>query len=179
LSPDQPATAVHRISDRRLLSKDGAVVNVDCRFDRSLAQKTVEVILPAPGAFFRSAGSQRLFPLMLTFPAREPALFVNHFVISAIDFNGFSIDQRIGHCLPGLVEDPAERRPRDPHALPGIFVRQPIQVGKPERFPFIHSNAHLIKVKHGDAAWLKKTNFRIECHESVFSGSSHEPSIKA
>jgi hypothetical protein len=58
-------------------------------------------------------------------------------------------------------------------------VGQPIQVRKSERFPFIHSNAHLGKVKHGDAAWLEKADFWIECHESVFSGSSHEASIKA
>jgi hypothetical protein len=58
-------------------------------------------------------------------------------------------------------------------------VGQPIQVGQPERFPFIHSNANLVKVKHGDSPWLEKTYFWIECNESVFSGSTHAPSILA
>jgi hypothetical protein len=63
--------------------------------------------------------------------------------------------------------------------MPGILVGQAIQIGEPERFPFIYSNAHLGKVNHRDAPWLEKADFWIECHEPVFSGSSHAPSNKA
>jgi hypothetical protein len=40
---------------------------------------------------------------MLTFSACEPTLLFNHFVVSAVDFDGFTVNQRIGHRLPRLV----------------------------------------------------------------------------
>jgi hypothetical protein len=117
--------------------------------------------------------------LVLAFPAGEMAKLFNHFVITAIDPDGFTVNQRIGHRLPRLVQDATERGPRYTHALPGYLMGQTVKISKPQRFPLIHGNTHLGEVNHGDAPRLEIAYFRIERHESVFSGSSHQPSNKA
>jgi hypothetical protein len=88
---------------------------------------------------------------------------INHFEVTALDIDGLAVDDGIGNCLAGPLDNAAESGARNPHAPSGVFVRQALKVGESNRLALIHRQPHLVEVQHGNAARLEITGVRFEC----------------
>jgi hypothetical protein len=56
---------------------------------------------------------------------------------SALYLESLPMQKCIGDDLVRLIQDPAERRPRDIHLRRRVLMLIPVEVGKPDRLQFI------------------------------------------
>jgi hypothetical protein len=81
--------------------------------------------------------------------------------ITALNHEGFTIDQCIGDLAVGRFDDPAEGRARDIHAYSGIRLVEAFAIGQPHSFDFIERERHLFKVGSGHAARFEEGSGRL------------------
>jgi hypothetical protein len=99
---------------------------------------------------------------MATLPALEGTGFFDQAVVAAIDANGLSIDQGIGHDLPRPLNNPSESGTRNPHETPRILMGQIQEIRKPQCLVLVNREADFLQVHHGDTSRLKITDIRPE-----------------
>jgi len=110
--------------------------------------------------------------VVAAFAFENPGL-INNAIVAAFDINRLSIDQGIGNCFSALLDDSAEGGPRDPHTMPGLFVRHAEQVGESNGFTLVNGQTNLFELHHGNTPGFKITDFRIKGDPSVLLRPYH------
>ena len=126
------------------------------------------------GTALRPSHAPRFHPPVPAIAAHEGPFGIDHFVISAFNIDGLSVDQSICNHFPSLLNNPSESRPRNIHMTPGVFMRHADKIGKSYCLSFIHRKTNLGQITHGNASGLEIINVRIERHHAMFFGSRHK-----
>jgi len=64
---------------------------------------------------------------------------------TAVDGQGFAVDEGIGDLLVGFGNDATERLARDVHALSCLLLVEPFQIGQADGLQFIDRQRHLFE----------------------------------
>jgi hypothetical protein len=134
----------------------------------------IKINAPAGRAILRSSRAHRFLPLVFTVRTIKSSHARDQLIIAAFDINGFAVDQGVGNCLPGTLDDSAEGSPGYSHVPAGLLMGQAQQIGQPDSLTLVDSQANLLQIEHGNASGLKVAYFRFKGHPAFFLWSDHE-----
>ena len=97
---------------------------------------------------------------------------------SALDAQRHAFDQRAGDRVAGEVEDAAEGLARDAHALGGLAVVKPLEIGKAERFELVEGKREDVERGDGAAGGLEDGAARKAVDVAAAMGTWHGGALR-
>jgi hypothetical protein len=83
-----------------------------------------------------------------------------HFKLTSFNFQGFALNQCLGHLFVRRLNDPSKGLTRDFHLFRCLLLVQALKVSKPDRLEFVNTQNDFFQHRKWDTSWLKVIAFR-------------------